>query len=181
MRRAVLLVLLAACGRPDMSLPDAAGFTAARDDEGRLVIAVTRDGRVRHAGKDITLDELAAILEEAEDPEVVLRVDADAIWCHVQWALWVAAKKTNEPVGFVIDKGGEERTLVAHCDTFHPALQHVGYYDFGARVAVHPKEDGAYSVGMRKVAGLRQVRHLIKEISEIAPPAVFVQHLPLNH
>ena len=173
MRRAVLLVLLAACGRLDLSLPDAAGFTDARDDEGRLVIAVTRDGRVRHAGKDITLDELAAILEEAEDPEVVLRVDADAIWCHVQWALWVATKKTSESVGFVIDKGGEERTLVAHCDTSHPAIRHARYYDYGARVAVHPKEDGAYSVGMRKVAGLRQVRNLIKEISEVAPPAVF--------
>ena len=174
MRLAVLFaLLLAACGRVGLSLPDAAGFTAAHDDQGRLVVAVTRDGRVLHAGKAVTLDELAAIIEQAYYPTVVLRVDADAIWCHVQWALWVAAEKTYEHVGFVVKKGDEERTLVALSDQSHPLIQQARFFDAGALVAVRPEEDGSYSVGTRKVKSLREVRAWIKDIAEIAPPAVF--------
>jgi len=179
MRRVLLLVLLAACAKlPDaskdhLSLPDASGFTAARDAEGRLIVAVTRDGRVLHAGKAVTLDELAAILDKAEFPKVVFRVDADARWCHVQWALSVVAAKAYEPVGFVVEDRGRERTLIAHCSPVHPVIGQVYYSTFGARVTVRSQEHGVYSVGARKTKSLRQVRRWIRDISEIAPPALF--------
>ena len=179
-RVAVLFaLLLAACGRVGLSLPDASGFTAAHDDQGRLVVAVTRDGRVLHAGKTVTLDELAAIIEKEEDPKVVLRVDADAIWCHVQWTLAVADEKTYEPVGLIVEKGGGERTLVAYCDQSDPMFQYTRYSS-ATRVSVRVATDGLYGVGARETRSLRQVQAWVDDIGKLAPPAVFALEAQLR-
>ena len=170
MRRAVLFtLLLAACGRTGLSLPDAAGFTAARDDQGRLVVAVTRDGRVRHASKDVTLDELAAIVEEDSSTRVALRVDADAIWCHVQWVFAIIAKHSLESVDFVVQKGGKERSLVGYADQDEFNYLYAG---FSAHVVI--QVDGpVYRIGKRTTKSLRQLRTWIKEVGQMAHPAVY--------
>lgn len=175
-RRFVLVAVVVAAGlfglsrlgfRRTLSLPDAAGFVAPRDAKGRVVVAVTRDGRVRHGGKDVTLDELALMLDKLEDPTVVLRVDADALWCHVQWTLSVIREEVWEPIVFPAG----DRELFAYCSESDP---HVApFYDYGARVAVGIEEDGSYTVGKRRSRTLHEMSADVETIREIADMTVF--------
>lgn len=82
------LALAAACGSDEVVLPDTSTKVAARDELGRLVFTVTAEGYVRHAGRRVTLDEVAAIVERDESSEPpALRAAADAKWGPVQWTI----------------------------------------------------------------------------------------------
>ena len=115
-----VLALTASCGgdaetpHSRFDLADAPRDAPARDADGRFIVVVTRDGRVLHAGKAVTLDELDKILEAGGDePQVDVRADGDARWCHVQWVLAVAGQHGIDEASFTFELNGTERSLTA--------------------------------------------------------------------
>ena len=170
---------VASCQAIEIGLPDASRSVAARDDDGRLVVVVTRDAQIFHGGKNLTLDELAEVFKIAwagRETQILLRPDADARWCHVQWVLTVAAEHCRPPVEFAVQRDGQERTLRAcnHRGTWATLYDH-SFATFSHISVEILTSDGnsTYRMGERETTNLRQLRRWIREVADLAGPSIF--------